>query len=73
MPKKTIIIPDYNGIIIPSKDTKALEQAMRWFLDNPMRLITLAKNSRKHIKLKYDRNFVWKEVLKEYRTIEAED
>ena len=68
-----IIIPDYNGLIIPSKDTKALELAMRWFLDNPKKVDALGKESRKHIKLKYDRRFVWEEVLKEYKMIEAED
>ncbi len=67
-----IIIPDYNGLIIPSKDTKALEQAMRWFLDNPTAVAALAKECRNHIKLKYDRKFVWEEVLKEYKRIEAE-
>ncbi len=67
-----IIIPDYNGLIIPSKDTKALEQAMRWFLDNPTAVAALAKECRNHIKLKYDRKFVWEEVLKEYKHIEAE-
>lgn len=68
-----IIIPEYNGTIIPSKDTEALEQAMRWFLDNPDGVAALAKESRKHIQQKFDRTFVWQEVLKEYKRIEVED
>ena len=68
-----IIREKYNGLIVPSQDEKALEVSMRYFLDNREQVHRMANNCRKHIAEKYPREYVWQEVLKEYRKIEMED
>ncbi|UWX56572.1 glycosyltransferase [Maribacter litopenaei] len=68
-----IIIEKYNGIIIPSQNTKSLETAMREFLGNHDLVQEMADNCRRHIVEKYPREYVWQEILKEYRKMEVED
>ncbi|SIQ77891.1 glycosyltransferase family 4 protein [Maribacter ulvicola] len=65
-----IIENNINGIIIPSKDTQALLNAMQLCIKNPEFLIKLSKCARDKITSRFDRNFVWTEILDEYRLIE---
>lgn len=68
-----IIIEKYNGTIIPSQDSRALENAMSSFLENRELVKEMADNCRRHISEKYTREYVWQEVLNEYRMIEMEN
>lgn len=68
-----IIQEKYNGVIVPSQDEKALEKALRNFLNNLDHVQKMAETCRNHITEKYPREYVWQEVLKEYRRIENED
>lgn len=68
-----IIIENFNGTIIPSQNSIALENAMRIFLKQRDMVKKMATNCRKHIAEKYPREYVWQEVLNEYRKIEMED
>lgn len=64
-----IITDGYNGLIVPPKDKKALENAMKKLLNSENRK-KLAKNSRQNIVDKYKREYVWEELLKLYNTLE---
>ncbi|NRD23519.1 glycosyltransferase family 4 protein [Winogradskyella litoriviva] len=65
-----IITDGFNGIIIPPKDSKALENAMRQLLENPNLREDLAKNTRQNILDNYRREYIWEELLKLYKTLE---
>ncbi len=61
------IIVDYqNGIIIPPKSIINLEKAMLKLLEDNQLKIQLSSNSRHLITSRYDQNYVWNEILKEY-------
>lgn len=65
-----IIIPPKNGIIVPSKDADALYQAMKWFMDHPEEVKTMAANARQMIIDRYEQKFIWSELLKVYESID---
>lgn len=65
-----IIIEDYNGLIIPVKNSKKLEQAMRKVLDDLSLRKQLQFNSRKRILENYEQKVVWEAILKEYKDLE---
>ena len=65
-----IIENNINGIIVPSKNTDALFNAMQTCIENPEFMNKLAKCSRDRIATHYERHFVWNEILAEYRLIE---
>lgn len=67
-----IIEDGVNGFIIPVKDTKALYDKMEYLFLN--RNVTLKMGSLARIPIceKYERTFVWNEILKEYRSLEQE-
>jgi len=62
------IIIDYeNGIIVPPKDKDKLKDAMvELYVDAQLRA-KLAKNSRAMILSRYDQNYIWGELLREYQ------
>ncbi|PIB31204.1 glycosyl transferase family 1 [Maribacter sp. 4U21] len=66
-----IITERENGLIIPSKDSKALYRAMELLLTNNALRKDLAKNARPMISARFKRSMVWDAVLKEYQRIEA--
>ena len=66
-----IITHGENGMIIPSKDEKALLQAMTTFVTDSMLVSKFAQNARPMIASRFERNILWKAVLEEYRRIEA--
>lgn len=63
-----IIIPEENGLIIPSKDVNALYQAMQRFIDEPELLKKMANNARKMVIDRYEQKYIWKELLKVYQS-----
>ncbi|MDP5082552.1 MAG: glycosyltransferase family 4 protein, partial [Winogradskyella sp.] len=65
-----IITHNYNGLIVPPKDTTALKDAMIYLLKNPNRRLELAGNSRSNIVNKYKREVIWNEMLNLYRSLE---
>ena len=67
-----IILPNENGVIIPSKDEKALYQAMENFLLNPDEVKRMAGNARSMIASRYNQKIVWEALLKEYKRIIGE-
>ncbi len=65
-----IITEGKNGVIIPSKDEEALLQSMTNFVTNPELIRALAHNARAMIVSRFERKYLWKEVLQEYKRIE---
>ncbi len=61
-----IVEDGINGLIIPVKDSKALEESMwKIYQDDELR-IGLAQNARKQIVDRYDQQFVWQAIKDEY-------
>ena len=62
-----IIENNINGLIIPSKDTNALYEAMeKVLLDKTLRL-SLHKNARNLIVSRYEQSKIWQAILDEYK------
>lgn len=64
-----IIKDNVNGIIIPVKDEVALVEAMKKLFSDNGYLKKLSANTRELIQEKYERKFVWNEILKEYKSL----
>ncbi|MDR3056674.1 MAG: glycosyltransferase family 4 protein [Prevotella sp.] len=65
-----IIKERLNGLIIPSKDEKALKIKMQLFLEDKDLFIQLKNNARKMILDRYEQNVVWEALLAEYKSLE---
>lgn len=65
-----IIANNVNGIIIPTKDFNAIEIAMKRLIENPEERMSLAKNARPRIIERFQREYVWNELLKNYKSLE---
>lgn len=65
-----IITNHKNGIIIPAKSKSALKDAMTYCLKNPAHVKTMAEQSRSNIINLYEQDYIWKELLKLYNTLE---
>lgn len=61
-----IITNDFNGLIIPVKDSNALKDAMLALYNDPEKIKDLSKNARPNILNKYKRELIWKELLELY-------
>jgi glycosyltransferase involved in cell wall biosynthesis len=61
-----IITHDYNGYIIPVKDTQALKEAMQTFLEDVALRKRLASQARNSIATRFDQKLVWEALLAEY-------
>lgn len=68
-----IIEDGVNGIIIPSKDEKALYNAMEFLMDNPSERLRMSQPSRSKIVKKYSQSLVWDELLKFYKSLEYDE
>lgn len=64
-----IILPNENGVIIPSKDEEALYRAMENFLLHPEEVERMAKKARPLIASRYDRKVLWEALLKAYKRL----
>ena len=65
-----IIIPEENGIIVPSKDANALYQAMQRFINEPELVGKMKRNARKMVIDRYEQKFIWGELLKVYQSFD---
>lgn len=64
-----IILPNENGVIVPSKDEEALYRAMENFLLHPEEVQRMAEKARSMIASRYDRKILWEALLKEYKLL----
>ena len=65
-----IIVENYNGMIIPVKNTKAIFEAMKKILEDVIFYNHLKENSRKRIVDNYEQKVVWEAILNEYKSLE---
>jgi glycosyltransferase involved in cell wall biosynthesis len=65
-----IVVDGYNGIIVPLRDAKALEEAMTQYIESPG-LVELNKSkTRKSVLKKYNRLKLWTALLNEYKKLD---
>lgn len=64
-----IISNNFNGLIIPTKNSTALKEAMLELYKNPDKTKEMAKNARPNIIKKYKREFIWNELLALYNNL----
>lgn len=62
-----IVEQNKNGILIPTKNTNALELAMAEMLSNTKLYEELKSNARKMILERFDQKLIWKLLLQEYQ------
>lgn len=65
-----IIIDGINGIIVPSKSSIALFDAMKKLLEDTEFNRALKKNARTQITDRYEQKYIWNEILQEYQGLE---
>ena len=65
-----IIKDGLNGLIIPPKNSTQLFKAMEVLLKNNDLYVTLKSNARKQVANDYEQQYVWGEILKEYKRLE---
>src|SRR5690554_7901 len=63
-----IITHNVNGLIVPSKNTKALGDAMRLMMDDDSLYMQLKSKARDLIASRYERQRVWDALLEEYES-----
>lgn len=66
------VIDRENGFLIPVKDADALEEKMMFFIENPMAIVQMGKNSVKYCEDKFDVVKVNKDMCKHLRVEEKE-
>ena len=64
-----IITSNHNGLIVPVKDSKSLEEAMLIFIENKTIYEDLKENARKVVTSSYERREIWAALLKEYQSL----
>ena len=67
-----IIENNINGLIIESKNEKAIFNAMNLFLNDKKLVEKLALNARENIALRFEQSIVWNALLAEYRLLEKQ-
>lgn len=65
-----IIIDEFNGLIVPPKDSNALFLKMKLLLTQPEMYDTLKKSTRQNIVKNYAQEIVWNALLNEYKRLE---
>lgn len=65
-----IVIPNFNGIIIPVKNTIAIFDAMKLLMENVSVFKVLQQNARRRIVENYEQQKVWNAVVEEYKRVE---
>lgn len=65
-----IIVENKNGIIIPTKNTNAIFDAMNKLLNDRELYRELKQNAREMIVSRYEQEVVWKAILAEYKRLE---
>ena len=64
-----IIEAQVNGLIVPAKDAKALYEAMHAMMTDERKRQSFAKKSREFVSKNFDQQFVWGQLLAEYRRV----
>lgn len=64
-----IVLPDRNGMIIPTKNEQALYEAMKYFASHSVEVEKMAANARPLIVSRYEQRMVWNALLTEYKSI----
>lgn len=64
-----IIIPNENGLIVPSKNIEQLKEAMQLMMNDKEKYSRMKSNARKMIRDRYDQEVVWVALLHEYKTL----
>ena len=64
-----IVLPDRNGMIIPTKNEQALYEAMKYFAFHSVEVEKMATNARPLIVSRYEQWMVWNALLAEYKSI----
>ena len=64
-----IVLPDRNGMIIPTKNEQALYEAMKYFAFHSVEVEKMATNARPLIVSRYEQRMVWNAMLAEYKSI----
>ncbi len=64
-----IIRNQINGLIVPSKSTEELMNAMKWLATHAEVRDTFAKKSREHLVANFDQHYLWNQLLEEYRSL----
>jgi glycosyltransferase involved in cell wall biosynthesis len=63
-----VVIPGENGDLVPKKDARSLEAAMRRMIEDPTYRETLQRKSRESIVARFaQREYFWPELLKVYQ------
>ena len=65
-----IIVDGLNGILIPYKNSSALEFAMSKIVNEKDYFLNLKSNSRQMITSRFEQNIIWESILKEYKSLE---
>jgi glycosyltransferase involved in cell wall biosynthesis len=65
-----IIVDGVNGLIIPPKDEKNLQEKMELLLNDSDLRMKLKSNAREMITSRYEQKWVWEALLEEYRQLE---
>lgn len=64
-----IITDGKNGWVVPVKDVRKLKDKMRWCLKHKKESTSMGQYSRVLMQKKFERQFVWQKLLKEYRKL----
>lgn len=64
-----IVIPNENGLIVPSKNTDQLKEAMDLMMNDKEKYSRMKSNARKMIQERYDQKVIWEALLHEYKTL----
>ncbi len=65
---REIILEGENGVVVPPKDTDALERAMAYFVDNPGTAREMGRKART-MASRYDQKYVWQCLKDFYREV----
>jgi glycosyltransferase involved in cell wall biosynthesis len=64
-----IITDKENGLIIPSHDTDALYDAMKYFAENKAAIKAMGKKAHDVVASKFEQKMIWGELLKVYESL----
>lgn len=66
-----IILHEQTGIVVPVKNAEAVYQAMLKLLENTSMRKSYSEAARNYIVANFDQQFVWNELLNEYRLLQS--
>lgn len=60
------IVSGETGLLVPAKEVEPVVNAMKYYIDNPVRLKEMGENARKNVELNYEQNRLF-ELLADHR------